>query len=79
MIQISGPLSPEKELETLREAYDALNDVSRGVETALADIDLMNFGHAKDQLKAVKWHVEQTTKKITAVGQNRNQTLATQK
>ena len=71
MIQISGPLSPEKELENLREAYACLNDVSRGVEVALAHIDLMNFGTAKDQLKAVQWHVGEAKKRIKTVGGNR--------
>jgi hypothetical protein len=79
MIQMSGPLSPEKELEKLREAFDSLNDVARGVETALAHIDLMNFGTAKDQLKAVKWHIGEVKKRLTEVGHNRKQTLTTQK
>ena len=43
------------ELDKLREAYDSLKDVVRGIEAALACIDAMNFGMAKAHLNAAKW------------------------
>ena len=61
------------ELEKLREAYDSLNDVVRGIESAVAAIDSMNFGTAKDHLNAAKSHAGEAKKKITMVGQGRNQ------
>ena len=61
--------SKDNELEKLREAYDSLKDVVRGIESAQAAMDLMNFGMAKAHLKAAKWHTEQAKKAITVVGQ----------
>ena len=57
------------ELDKLREAYDSLKDVVRGIESAQAAMDLMNFGMAKAHLNAAKWHTEQAKKAITVVGQ----------
>jgi len=57
------------ELDKLREAYDSLKDVVRGIESAQAAMDLMNFGMAKAHLNAAKWHSEQAKKAITVVGQ----------
>ena len=57
------------ELDKLREAYDSLKDVVRGIEAAQACIDAMNFGMAKAHLNAAKWHTEQAKNSIAVVGQ----------
>jgi len=67
------PASKDLELEKLREAYDSLKDVVRGIESAQAAIDSMNFGMAKDHLNAAKWHTEQAKKSIAIVGQGKTQ------
>ena len=68
-----GFTSQSNELEKLREAYDSLKDVVRGIECALVSIDSMNFGLAKDHLNAAKWHTEQAKKSIAVVGKGKNQ------
>ena len=73
MITLAGGLPPEKELENLREAYDSLKDVIRGIDSALSSMESLNFGLARDHLKAAKWHIGEAQKKITAVGKNRSQ------
>ena len=65
------PTSIDQELEKLREAYDSLKDVVRGIESAQVAIDSLNFGMAKDHLKAAKWHTEQAKKSIAVVGQGK--------
>ena len=50
--------SKDNELEKLREAYDSLKDVVRGIESGLVCIDAMNFGMAKAHLNAAKWHTD---------------------
>ena len=82
--EVDGPTHPgvrimpnrkarAKELEYLREAYDSLKDVVRGIESAQTCIDAMNFGVAKDHLKAARWHTEQAKKSLAVVGQAKNQ------
>jgi hypothetical protein len=46
MSSVGFKSSTDKELEWLREAYDSLKDVARGIESAQACIDSMNFGMA---------------------------------
>jgi hypothetical protein len=58
------------QLEKLREADESLNDVVRGIESAVEAIDSMNFGTAKDHLTAAKWHLGEAKKRITMVGQS---------
>jgi hypothetical protein len=70
---VAGELTAEKELEKLREAYGSLKDVVRGINSAIYQIDNRNFDMAKAHLNAAKWHVGEANKKITDVGQNRNQ------
>ncbi len=72
MSSVGFQSSSNKELQHLREAYDSLKDVLRGIESALTAIDSMNFGMAKDHLNAAKWHTEQAKKSIAIVGQARN-------
>jgi len=60
------------ELRKLREAYDSLNDVVRGIESAVACMDVMNFGLARDYLNAAKWSTEQAKKSIAVVGKSKN-------
>jgi hypothetical protein len=57
------------EIEQLREACQSLNDVLRGIASAQACIELMNFGMAKDHLKAAEWHTRQAKKVISRLGQ----------
>ena len=72
MIQISGPLPPEKELEKLREAHDSFKDVVRGIKSAICQIENRDFELAKAHLNAAKWHTEQAKKSIAVVGQAKN-------
>jgi hypothetical protein len=73
MIQISGRLRPEKELEILREAYDSLRDVVRGINSAICRIENRDYELAKSHLNAAKWHTEQAKKSIAVIGQSKNQ------
>ena len=61
----------ERELETLREAYNSLNDIIRGIESAQHSIEALNFGMARDHLKAALWHAGEAKKSIAAVGQSK--------
>ena len=65
--------SSEKEVEKLREAFQALNDCLRGLSQAEACIEILNFGLAKDHLKAAKWHANEAKKAIGVIGQSKNQ------
>ena len=60
------------EIDKLREAYQSLNDVLRGIASAQACIELMNFGMAKDHLKAAQWHTQQAKKVIADLGQTKS-------
>ena len=73
MIQISGPLPPDKELEKLRKAYDWLKDVVRGINSAIGQMENRDYELAKSHLNAAKWHTEQAKKSIAVVGQAKNQ------
>ena len=68
-----GFVSKQQELDKLREAYDGLKDVLRGIESAKDCIDALNFGMAKDHLNAAAWHVAQVKKAIALVGQSSNE------
>jgi DNA-binding FrmR family transcriptional regulator len=50
-----GKTGSDLEIEKLREAYDSLKDVMRGIASAQACIERMNFGMAKDHLTAALW------------------------
>jgi hypothetical protein len=65
--------SKDNELEKLREAFQSLNDCLRGMSDAEACIDILNFGFAKEHLKAARWHAEQAKKVIATLGQSKNQ------
>jgi DNA-binding FrmR family transcriptional regulator len=64
-----GKTGNDLELQKLREAYDSLKDVMRGIASAQACIDRMNFGMATDHLKAALWHAGEAKKAIAVVGQ----------
>jgi hypothetical protein len=57
----------ERELDKLREAYNSLNDIIRGIESAQHSMDALNFGMARDHLKVALWHAGQAKKSIAAV------------
>jgi hypothetical protein len=67
------PQSRDHELEQLREAFQFLNDCVGGMADAEACIDILNFGLAKDHLRAARWHASQAKKMIVSVGQSKNQ------
>jgi hypothetical protein len=68
-----NPNGSDQEIDRLREACQSLNDVLRGIASAQACIDLLNFGTAKDHLKAAQWHAGEAKKVITSLGQAKNQ------
>jgi hypothetical protein len=67
------PTSREQELDKLREAYDSLKDVIRGIDGARHCLDALNFGMARAHLNAAEWHYQQAKKAIAVVGQAKNQ------
>jgi predicted negative regulator of RcsB-dependent stress response len=62
-------LTKQQELERLREAYDSLKDVLRGLTSAQQCLDAMNFGTAKAHLTAASWHTKEAQKQIRFIGQ----------
>jgi hypothetical protein len=68
-----NPNAGAAEIDQLREACQSLNDVLRGIASAQACIELLNFGMAKDHLKAAEWHTRQAKKVIVDLGQAKNQ------
>jgi hypothetical protein len=66
------PTSSEQELDKLREAYDSLKDVIRGIDGAKHCLDALNFGMARAHLNAAEWHCQQAKKAIAVVGLSKN-------
>ena len=67
------PQTEDQEIEKLREAFQSLNDCLRGMASAEACINILNFGLAKDDLKAAMWHAGEARKALTIIGQTKNQ------
>ena len=51
-MKVSMAVLNARELDKLREAYNSLNDIIRGTESAQHSMEALNFGMARDHLKA---------------------------
>ena len=62
---------PRSELDQLRSAYKALNDVARNLANAARCVQKQDLKMAEHHLRAAEWHVGQAKQVIAAVGQSK--------
>jgi hypothetical protein len=67
--------NPEKELETLREAWKTLNDILKNIAHAEACLHNHDLKLTADHLKVAKWNVEQAKKAIKVLGEAKKRYL----
>ena len=56
------------EIDELRKAYDAMNDVSRNIKNVRECLRREDFRMADHHLRAADWHLGQAKQRIAAVG-----------
>jgi hypothetical protein len=64
--------SKDNELEKLREAWRALNDLLKNLANAEACLKSLDLKLTADHLKVARWNVAQAKKALTVVGQAKN-------
>src|SRR4029450_6332060 len=67
-------VSPDKELEKLREAWRSLNDLMRNINSAEQSLKKGDLKLIAAHLKVARWNVEQVRKSIVFVGQAKRDT-----
>jgi hypothetical protein len=61
--------APVDELKQLRDAYKALNDISRNLASAEKCVKKQDPKMAEHHLRAAQWHTQQAKKAIETIGQ----------